>query len=346
MKTFFKKLGNLWICTIAGLTLIFTSCGEGVSTPEAVVIAGENPYQTVSGVYFDTLPCSDCKGVITKVTLFPDSTFSMRELRLGGGRDRGREPGLYGSYVIESGQKRLKLTPINVDRAMFFRPVEGGLLALDEQGEPFSGEHDYILDRTDQAVGSGNASKIRNQDSRLAGLVGVVYQRSLKDEILVDEDFIRSAPETEQAVIAFYMLAHETACPPATCPVHKALALDDKGMKDLVVKWLGKDERVRDVLTTGLKSGDLQLLQVVKTEKGFRATRVIKTPTGPERSEDYFETGANQLTWVKSEKGKIDRNATAKNTDRPAEFQQGGKQVIQLEKLQDKPKRGVVEKNK
>jgi len=326
------------------LTMCLISCGSDRSKPSPVEpIGGENPYLTISGVYADTLPCADCDGILTHLTLYPDSTFALLERYLGKAGDTGKIPGMYGKYAIEPSCTRLSLRGINDKRIVYFRPVSGGLLLLDSQGLPFVSTLDYVLDRTDQLAESTSSQRLRTQDSKLAGQVGVVYNRTLRNEVLIDEAFLRNATEPEKAIVAWYFTAHESACPAADCPLHKSFGMDDAGLKALVSKWLGGNNQVRDIMNAGVKSGDLQLIQLRKDNGGFRATTVIRIPTGVERRDDRFELRDDKLIWTFSEAGKIDRNTTAKMTDRPAEYQQGGQQVIRMEKLKENPKRNSSE---
>jgi uncharacterized lipoprotein NlpE involved in copper resistance len=346
---YFRGMRNIrfWKYLTAVISLLvaalMTSCGGGnEGGRDGAVGTAANPYQAISGIYEDTLPCLQCPGVLTRVELFTDSTFAYRERELGSD-ERSRTVSRYGTYILDADHTRITLTGVHGNWTKEFRRQGAQLLVLDAQGNPLAPESDYLIRKTDQPLPSQTAGTLRETNGA-GGQSGLVYSRTLKNEVLVDAAFIRSAGEPVRALISYYTLAHETNCPAASCPVHGALELDEQGMRALATEWLGQNQRAADLLKSGLRSGDLRLLQIRPSAGGFEVSSVLNTPDGLKRLEDSFRLEEKRLVWVGSREGTIDRSAAEKNPDRKPEYQEGGKQVIRMDKLRENPKSSSTEK--
>lgn len=311
---------------------MLTACGSQEEKQPATVVS---PYQEISGVYADTLPCADCSGVLTELTLFADSSFAMRERYLGAASAQ-RGLGSYGTFVIED-NGRLKLTALHNQWVRYYKPVNADLLALDTEGNEISSSLDYTLERTDEVADS---SKRNGYRSMSGGANGLVFRRSLRGEVMIDSELIKASGEAKQALIAWYALAHEVGCKGPECPFNKAFGKDDEALKAMVAKWISGNEKVNDVLKSGLRSGDLQLLQVFEDKDTFRVSSVVATPTGTERRDDVFRLVNGTLTWESGTKGEIKYSTSSKNPNRPKEYQEGGTQVIDMKRLKQNPKKG------
>lgn len=312
--------------------LLVTGCGDQKSTPDDAAPA--NPYEQISAVYRDTLPCEGCKGILTDLTLYPDSTFAMRERYLGSDRKRG--VGSYGRFLLED-SGRLRLEALHGQWVRYYQPGDGHLLMLDEQGKPFDSTVDYTLERTEEKV---DTAGFRNAVSAGTGAPGIVYRETARGEAIVDESFIRSSGEPLRAIVAFYSLAHDTPCKTGVCPIPAALGMDDAGVRSMVSTWLAGNEKVDDVLTTKLRSGKLKLLHVFQSAGEYRVSSVVENSAGSVRRDDVFREEKGGLIWVSSAEGKVSHSSAARNPSRPAEYQQGGKQVIDPKRIREKPKKG------
>jgi copper homeostasis protein (lipoprotein) len=327
-----RRVCFVHLCWILLPAFVFTACDSGEKTQS---VPAANPYEEISGVYADTLPCADCSGILTELTLFSDSTFAMRERYLGAAAAQ-RGLGSYGSFLIQE-NGRVKLIALHDQWVRYFKPVNEDLLALDTAGNEITSALDYTLERTDEVADSTRRQGFRNMTGAANGLV---FRKSIRGEVMIDAEMIKSSGEAMQALIAWYALAHEVGCKGPECPVNKALGKDDAAMKAMVAKWIPGNEKVSDVLKTGLRSGDLQLLHVFEEKDIFRVSSVVVTPTGTERRDDVFRLVNGTLIWESGTKGEIKYSTSSKNPNRPKEYQEGGKQVIDMKRLKQNPKKG------
>lgn len=106
------------------------------------------------GVFEGTLPCADCEGVLTELTLFlqPD-TFMLRETRLGGQGD-GKTITSEGPWQAALGMEKdpeatvIQLNPEKPDAMRSFREVGGDRLdPLDRNGQTIETKQDHALKR-------------------------------------------------------------------------------------------------------------------------------------------------------------------------------------------------------
>jgi copper homeostasis protein (lipoprotein) len=106
------------------------------------------------GVFEGTLPCADCEGIRTELTLFlqPD-TFMLRETRLGG-RGDGETIMSEGPWRAALGMEKdpeatvIQLDPEKPDTMRSFREVGGDRLEpLDRNGQSIESKQDHALKR-------------------------------------------------------------------------------------------------------------------------------------------------------------------------------------------------------
>lgn len=144
--TFFRS----FLCVASGLYLL-TACqgreqayGTGSENPAADKDAGAATLP-LAGVYADTVPCNDCQGIATRLTLKPDSLYELQETYLGrpSPTNYRRGPWRVRGQVVT-------LEPSGNDPVRRYR-VEAGqaLLLLDATGKPMQDDgQDYTLNFT------------------------------------------------------------------------------------------------------------------------------------------------------------------------------------------------------
>lgn len=114
------------------------------------------PGQQVSGFYVGTLPCADCAGIRTELTLLSDgsgrASYWLKETYLGKPpKDATFESG--GGWKVDpaahdSKAQVYRLTEARSSQTRFFLKVSADeLLALDRSGKPIASKLDYSLKR-------------------------------------------------------------------------------------------------------------------------------------------------------------------------------------------------------
>jgi len=134
------------IAAVVGL--FFAGCNS--TKEESVVNTGEQTEEPVIdmsnaknsidylGTYKGVVPCADCEGIETVITLNPDESYNIKETYLGKS-DNGFED--VGSFDWMDDGNRLKLedTESNI---RFFAVAEGKLIMLDMEGNPIESTND------------------------------------------------------------------------------------------------------------------------------------------------------------------------------------------------------------
>ncbi len=117
---------------------------EGKTTPEAY----ESPRveENFSGI----LPCKNCQGIKTTITLLPDSTFLMKEVFLqiqGKKHDSlttfGKWLPLPGKLVLDAGKEWTR---------MYGKQADTALIPLDPSGEPIPGTPNFHLHKVPDSL--------------------------------------------------------------------------------------------------------------------------------------------------------------------------------------------------
>lgn len=87
------------------------------------------------GVYEGTLPCADCEGIKTQLTINDDNTFVLKSEYLGkeGGKFEGK-----GTYSIEDGE--ILVTQDQDGDQLYYKLQEGSLAQLDADKRLIEGE--------------------------------------------------------------------------------------------------------------------------------------------------------------------------------------------------------------
>jgi copper homeostasis protein (lipoprotein) len=103
-----------------------------------------------AGVFTGTLPCADCAGVDTKITLNRDGTYALDETYQG-------KPGGFsgdGTWTAEEGGKRVRLDPNSksLEDRLFAIASQDQLDALDKSGNAIDGAAPHSLQRSGPAT--------------------------------------------------------------------------------------------------------------------------------------------------------------------------------------------------
>ncbi|MFX1703041.1 copper resistance protein NlpE [Chitinophaga sp. CC14] len=135
------------------LLVIFAACqGSGTKTGQSDSAAVNSPSDTASGVtYSGTLPCADCEGIVTELTLQkqPDDHFTLKETYQGKNQTFNSE----GVYTIVHGTSAdpaatvIHLNP-NKDKNLqrYYQQVnENELLLLDSDQKTIQSGRNYTL---------------------------------------------------------------------------------------------------------------------------------------------------------------------------------------------------------
>lgn len=98
------------------------------------------------GAYEGTLPCADCEGIKTRLTIKDDGTFVLNSEYLGEEDNKFEDKG---TYFIENGE--ILVTQDQDGDQKYYRIQAGSLLMLDADKKAVEGEiaSYYILKRTD-----------------------------------------------------------------------------------------------------------------------------------------------------------------------------------------------------
>lgn len=89
------------------------------------------------GKYEGTIPCADCEGIKTEITLKKDNTFRMEQHYLGGKVDRGRIFTAMGKFKWDASDSLLTFQNKSKKK---FKVVPGKLIWLDVEGKKIKGD--------------------------------------------------------------------------------------------------------------------------------------------------------------------------------------------------------------
>jgi uncharacterized lipoprotein NlpE involved in copper resistance len=116
-----------------------THTESAVAEPTPAVESAAQP--AFIGHFADTLPCADCPGILTDLTVRADSSFTLKEHYL----ESGTAP------MEQTGKWRMTNDMLVIGgtdgQAWNFRPTDGGLQLVDASGNAHTSELDYTLDK-------------------------------------------------------------------------------------------------------------------------------------------------------------------------------------------------------
>ena len=110
------------------------------SAATAAVLVVEPTQENLPGTYGGTLPCGDCKGVVTKLELLADGSYKINEIF--DGRSDNAVLDSNGKWAFDPDSRRVTLDPTAQDwqDRVFETLVTGALRPLDGNGTPYSSE--------------------------------------------------------------------------------------------------------------------------------------------------------------------------------------------------------------
>jgi uncharacterized lipoprotein NlpE involved in copper resistance len=113
---------------------------------DSAVVDGHNSQNSLDwqGIYKGILPCADCEGIETTITLNTDDTFSLTTKYLGKGDGKVFE--VNGNFTWYNTNGIVFLNGIK-ERAYLYKVGENTLIQLDMKGYPIKGQlaNKYIL---------------------------------------------------------------------------------------------------------------------------------------------------------------------------------------------------------
>lgn len=92
-----------------------------------------------------TLPCADCAGIATTLTLEPDGSFLRQGAYLGTGGGGDTILTEFGRWVLEPSTSRVRLFSSAEAPSYYAVQADGALTQLDLEGQPITGSLDYTL---------------------------------------------------------------------------------------------------------------------------------------------------------------------------------------------------------
>jgi len=147
----------LVVSCVVVLGIGMSACNfKGATKPEVIVSVNMNDADNSKnsldwdGTYIGIVPCADCEGIFTKITLNKDNTFNIKTEYIGkdgaGENVEGKfEWDTAGSIVTLSGLKEKSMPPA-------YKVGENKLVQLDSDGNVVSGDlsSNYILTKIDE----------------------------------------------------------------------------------------------------------------------------------------------------------------------------------------------------
>lgn len=192
---FTLSLATLLILTYACQTP--TQSEDSGSDTSAVVSDGHHSQMALDwqGTYIGTLPCADCEGIETKLSLHDDQSYLMQSRYLGKDEQVFEQDGTF-SWNPEGNT----ITLDNVeDGPSQYLVGENSLSQLDQSGKPISGAlaQNYVLTKKDTMHNSSSdkaAASITDTRWRLTELIGQPVDSSVNDK----EPFIMLSSEEQR----------------------------------------------------------------------------------------------------------------------------------------------------
>lgn len=127
---------------MAVIALSMTACNHSnkqsdtASTDSLAVTAVEETPGDIFAVYEGTLPCADCDGILTTLSLHPDSTYEMRSEYLGKKDATFDEKG---TFTVSKDQV-VELTPEKGDKTYYKITMKGEIALSDSLGHINEGD--------------------------------------------------------------------------------------------------------------------------------------------------------------------------------------------------------------
>jgi copper homeostasis protein (lipoprotein) len=101
------------------------------------------------GVYKGTLPCANCSGTVSELTLASSNQYQLKETRSGLNETPHETSGTWDILLQDDGKGTMKkifrLNPDRPDKVRYFRPAGMDLVLLDTNGKEITDTIPHIL---------------------------------------------------------------------------------------------------------------------------------------------------------------------------------------------------------
>ncbi len=225
----------------------------------------------IAGAYSDTLPCSDCMGILTELIIQPDTTFVLRERYLGDDGRPQKSNSAKGVYTWQSEGNKIKLTSSSPDFAERFYEVSNGNLTATGGSNATGGRFDLTLDLQEKTIGKKGSEFVMQRTKPFTKYPVQVFNYITGNDIHIHSSFLSVTSEAEKAIIAYYAIQYNSGCDDSGCALLSAMNLDITSAAALVNKWmptakLGSD----DVNRESRGKNQLAMLFFVKSNDGLQ----------------------------------------------------------------------------
>lgn len=172
---------------LLSLALLFSHCQSKTSSEktntegeEAQITDGHNAQNSLdwAGTYSGVLPCADCEGIATTITLNQDMSYHIQSQYLGkGGEQTFKDEG---SFTWNKEGNTVVLSGVEGASGLYF-VGENQLFHLDQEGNRITGPlaENYILKKT---MSPNNTDILTSADWKLIELSGKPVERELEND--------------------------------------------------------------------------------------------------------------------------------------------------------------------
>jgi hypothetical protein len=223
-----------------GIHLLLTSCGGSSDHSKESIGNGANHENNqphlAFGIYADTLPCMDCPGVYTELTILPDTTYSLSEWQMS---ESGRPTNSKldrGIYSFTEGGK-IKLTSRKEGNPERLMMAGDRALTLEPNGNTPS-QGDFSLEMKEDWKASMEGANVFYKLSPFNGHPTMVFNSLKGNEIHIAKKYLEIASQAELAIVSYYAIKFSTGCDADKCALIEALAMDIQEIQNLIGKWL------------------------------------------------------------------------------------------------------------
>ncbi len=201
-------------------------------------VAGANLYSEMAGVYSDTLPCADCPGIVTDLTLKPDTTFELQERRLVYEGRSVKSESYTGVFSFTDDFKKMKLTSTNGGgHTRIFEVGKNFLLATDIANSGI-GNSDLTLDFQEKIVGRIGEDYIMHKTAAFTKFPVQVFSYMPGNNIHINKAYLDGASDAEKAIVLYYAQQYSSGCNDNGCSLQMALNLSNSDAGSLLKKWM------------------------------------------------------------------------------------------------------------
>jgi hypothetical protein len=217
------------------------SCGgnkndDSKAGPASALNSSGNPYTDIGGVYQDTLPCADCPGTLTELTLHPDSTFVLREKMLNAEGRPAKSINTRGVFSFVEGSSKIKLTSSQAEAmSRMFEVTTDGMVATDVQAQAGA---DLTLEIRERIIGKVGGEFISYRIADKGAYPSVVFTHMPGGDIVINKPAIDRMKDAEKAVLAYYAMQYNTGCENESCALENAMNADKSSLEANVRKWM------------------------------------------------------------------------------------------------------------